>query len=71
MSGITLLQAQTGLDNAIAAQTRVYESQEYKIGGYENKKAELRQISADIKYWDQKVQRLSRGGIRVRGATPA
>lgn len=70
MAGITLTIAQTHLDAALAAHLRVLDSQAYSIAGRSQQRAMLGDIQKDIAMWDGEVKRLTRGGIRVRGATP-
>ena len=70
MAGITLAQAQTQLDNWIAASTAVAKNQSYTIGDRTLTRANAREIRENVDFWDTKVQRLTRGGIRGRLATP-
>ena len=70
MTGITSAQAETQLALWLAADTAVASGQAYTIGGRSLTRANAREIRENITFWDRKVQRLTRGGIRVRGATP-
>ena len=70
MAGITLTDAQTHLDEWMAADIAVAKGQSYTIGGRSLTRANAAEIRANIDYWDGKVTRLTRGGIRVRGVTP-
>jgi len=70
MAGITEAQAQTQLDEALAAHSAALSSQAYSIAGRSQQRAMLADIMASIRYWNSEVKRLNRGGIRVRGATP-
>jgi len=70
MPGITLSQAETQLSLWIAASTAVASGQEYRIADRSLKRANLADIQAQITFWDSQVKRLTRGGIRVIGATP-
>lgn len=70
MAGITLAQAETQLAAWLAADTAVASGQAYTVGGRSLTRANAREIRENITYWDKKVQRLTRGGIRVRGGTP-
>jgi hypothetical protein len=55
MAGITLAQAQTRLDEYLAAEVAVLAGQSYKIGEREMRRANLAEIQAGIKIWDQRV----------------
>ncbi len=69
MAGITLAQAETQLALWLAADTAVASGQSYTIAGRSLTRADAALISGNIDKWDQRVKRLSRGGIRVRGVT--
>lgn len=75
MAGITLSDAQTALSNWLAAANKIAEGQEYTIEMADGssrtlKRANLKEVHEMIIFWDKQVQRLSRGGIRVRGIQP-
>lgn len=71
MAGITLAQAQTKLDNYMAAEDAVLSGQSYSIGSRQLTRANLSEIRSGIAAWEQRVIRLSSGGgIRITGATP-
>jgi len=70
MAGLTLAQAETQLTAWLAADTATATGQSYTIGGRSLTRANAREIRENITYWDSKVRRLTRGGIRVRGGTP-
>ena len=70
MAGITLAQAEAKLAIWLDAEEAVANSQAYTIGGRSMTRANLTEIRETIDYWDRKVRRLSKGGIRVRGVTP-
>ncbi|MGR9045632.1 MAG: DUF6148 family protein [Gammaproteobacteria bacterium] len=70
MAGITLAQAEAKLALWIAAEESVAAGQSYSIGDRSLTRANLSDIRASITYWDQQVKRLTRGGIRISGATP-
>ena len=70
MAGITLSQAEAQLTVWINASTAVAAGQEYRIGDRSLKRANLADIQSQITFWNAQVQRLTRGGIRVIGATP-
>ena len=71
MAGITLTQAQTQLALWMAADTAVATGQAYSIGGKSLTRADAKEIRNNIVFWDAQVKRLSRGGIQMRGGTPA
>ena len=70
MAGITLAQAEAKLALWLAAEEKVATGQSYSIAGRSLTRANLGEIRETIDYWDSKVQRLTRGGIRVTGMTP-
>lgn len=70
MAGITLAQAEAKLATWLAAEDKVAEGQSYTINGRALTRADLGMIRETIDYWDKKVQRLSRGGVRVTQVTP-
>lgn len=70
MAGITLAQAEAQLQVWMDASTAVASGQSYTIADRSLTRADARAIQQQIQYWDQKVKALSRGGIKVRGATP-
>jgi hypothetical protein len=70
MAGITLAQAEAKLTLWMAADDAVATGQAYTIGGRSLTRADSKQIDAKILLWDKMVKRLTRGGIRVTGATP-
>jgi hypothetical protein len=73
MAGITLDQAQTQLNNWLAAIERISVGQSYSIttgeGSRTLTRADLGDAQKQVEYWDRQVKRLTRGGIRVRGVT--
>lgn len=72
-SGITLAQAQTQLDSYLAAETRVLSGQSYEIAGRRLNRANLAEIQAGIKIWNERVQALtqsSQGRSRARTISP-
>ena len=71
MAGITLSDAESQLAVWIAASTAVASGQSYSIAGRSLNRANAREIRENIEFWDRQCKRLSRGGIRVRGATPS
>ena len=70
MAGITLAQAEAKLATWLAAEDKVAAGQEYSVSGRSLKRADLGMIRETIEYWDTKVQRLTRGGTRVRQIVP-
>lgn len=73
MPGITLEQADALLTTWMAALERVAAGQSYTIttgsGSRTLQRADLAEVQKQVEYWDRQVKRLTRGGIRVRGAT--
>ena len=70
MAGITLAQAEAQLTTWLAASTAVASGQSYSIGDRSLTRANAKEINDMIVFWDTKVQNLTRGGIKVYGATP-
>ena len=70
MAGITLAQAEAKLTLWLAAEDKVASGQSYEIAGRKLARADLGMIGDRIAHWDSMVKRLSRGGIRIRQATP-
>lgn len=75
MAGITLAQAQARLDEYLAAEVAVLQTQEYKIsagdGFRSSTRADLGQIQKGIELWNRKVQELSAMATgRGRSFTP-
>lgn len=69
MAGITLEQAQAQLESWLEASSRVAQKQSYSIAGRTLTLADLADINAQIRFWDDKVKTLSRAAIgrgRVR-----
>ena len=71
MAGITLAQAEAQLTAWIAASTAVASNQSYTISGRTLTRANAKEIRESVEFWDRKVKRLSRGGIKVLGAIPS
>lgn len=70
MAGITLSQAQTQLDAYLAAETAVLAGQAYEIAGRRLTRANLADIQAGIRLWNERVITLSqRSSGRSRGRT--
>lgn len=70
MAGITIAQAEEKLALWMEADDAVATGQSYSIGGRALTRADGNLIKENIKFWDNKVKALDRGGIRIRGATP-
>lgn len=70
MAGITAAQAQTQLEAYLAAEAAVLSNQAYELNGRKVTRADLAAIQSGITIWNQRAKSLSRGGIRVIGATP-
>jgi len=71
MAGITLAQAEAKLTTWMAADDAVANGQAYTIDGRTLTRANADEISRKIIFWDKQCKRLSRGGLRVKGGTPA
>ena len=71
MVGISLAQAEAQLAAWLQASLDIAEGQEVKISDRTFTLADASVVTDRISYWEEKIQRLSRGGgMRVRGATP-
>jgi len=70
MAGITQAQAEAKLQEYLDAETAVLAGQSYSIAGRTVTLSDLEAIQKGIETWNKRVQRLTRGGIRVRGGTP-
>lgn len=71
MAGMTLKQAQKHLDIWLAAELEIATSQSYKIGTRTLTRADLKEVRNQIKFWEDKVDHLSRKGRnRVYRAVP-
>lgn len=62
MAGITLSQAQTQLNSYLAAETAVLGGQRYEIAGRMLMRANLAEIQAGIKVWNERVVQLTHSG---------
>jgi len=70
MVGITLAQAEAKLQTWMDAEDKVASGQSYSINNRSLSRADLSHIRDTIDFWERKVQRLSRGGLRVQSAVP-
>lgn len=73
MAGITLAQAEAQLASYLAAETAVLSGQSYEIAGRRLNRANLAEIQAGIKIWNERVQALSlsaQGRGRCRTISP-
>ena len=70
MAGITLAQAEAQLTAWLTADSAVAGGQAYSIAGRSLTRANAKEITAKIEFWDQKVKTLSRGGRAIKGITP-
>lgn len=70
LSSITLEQAEIQLAAWLAADSAVAQGQSYAIAGRTLTRADARAIRENIEFWDNKVKRLSGGGISTKGVTP-
>lgn len=69
MSGIDLTAAQAQLNAYLAAETAVLKNQKYELAGRMVTRANLAEIQAGIKTWDERVKQLTataRGRTRAR-----
>lgn len=66
MAGLTLAQAQAQLDVWLAASTAVASGQAYSVGGLSLSRVNAKEIRDSINFWEAKVKKLDRGGLRVR-----
>jgi len=71
MAGITLAQAEAKLATWMAADDTVANGQSYSIDGRTLTRANSAEIQSNLVFWDKQCKRLSRGGMRVKGATPS
>lgn len=71
---ITLAQAEAKLVLILAAYDKAVAAQSYSIssggGGRSTSRQDLDSLEKAISFWEKKVERLTRGGIRVRGVVP-
>lgn len=70
MAGITLAQAEEKLSTWMGAEDKVANGQSYSIGTRSLTRADLSDIRDSIKYWNDMVSNLSRGGKRIRQIVP-
>lgn len=68
MAGLTLAQAEQHLNEWLSADSAVAKGQAYSLGGRTFTRADAREIRENIRYWQQMVKQLARGGVRARGA---
>lgn len=71
MAGITQEQAETRLTEYMTAEQTVLSNQSYTIAGRTLTRANLREIRDGITFWETKVKRLTRGGLKMRFGTPS
>lgn len=67
---VTLAQAQEKVTQYMDAIEKVLSGQSYSIGGRSLTRADLATLESGLDFWEKRVARLTRGGIRVKGATP-
>jgi hypothetical protein len=70
MPGITLAQAQAKLTEYMDAESAILTGQSYSIAGRSLTRADLKAVQDGIERYQKMVNRLSRGGIKIRGGTP-
>lgn len=69
MAGITLAQAEAQLALYLAAEQAVLSKQAYTIGGRSLTLADLEDIQAGIKIWDERAKALDTGRAASRART--
>jgi len=70
MAGITLEQAEAKLAVWMAADEAVANGQSYSIGGRSLSRANAGEITDKIKFWNNQVKSLTRGGISIKRVIP-
>ena len=70
MAGITLAQAEEKLTLWLEADEAVATGQSFSINGKSLTRADAVAIQERIEFWDAKVKRLSRGGIKTGRIVP-
>lgn len=71
MAGRTLSDAQADYTAVRVAWLKSLQSEEYKTGGgNSNRRSKSEELYKQMMTLDAEIKRLSRGGIRIRGATP-
>ncbi len=68
MAGLTLAQAEQHLNEWLTADSGVAKGRAYSLGGRTITRADAREIRENIRYWQQMVKQLARGGMRTREA---
>lgn len=61
---LTLAQAQEQLAAALASLSKVRQSEEYRIGGMQLRRALLRDANADVELWESKVSAIESAALR-------
>ena len=59
MAGITLAQAEAKLTEYLEAESKVLQGQSYELHGRRLNRANLEEIQAGIKIWDQRTKELA------------
>lgn len=62
--GITLKEAQQHLDMWLNAESEIATSQSYTIGSRSLTRANLKEVREQIKYWQNKVEKLEKAEFR-------
>lgn len=70
MAGITLAEANAKLQEWLTASSAVANKQSYSIAGRTLTLADAKEIRDSVKFWNDMVIDLDRGGPTVRGITP-
>lgn len=74
MAGITLEMAEQKLAVWLEANDQIAQGQSYSIatatGSRSLSRADLAEVQNQIVFWNGQIKKLSRGGLRIRGAVP-
>lgn len=73
MAGITLAQAQTKLDEYLAAESKILAGQKVELDGRALTRADLAQVQKGVELWDSRVKVLAAaaaGRSRMRTVAP-
>ncbi len=67
MSGLTLAQAEQHLNEWLSADSAVAKGQAYSLGGRTFTRTDAKEVRENLRFWQQMVKQLERGGMRTRG----
>lgn len=68
MAVITLAIAEQHLNEWLACDSAVSQGQAYSLGGRTFTRTDAKVVRENLRYWQQMVKQLERGGVRTRGA---